>query len=132
MKGQVSVGCIVLRDHSEEPVLLLRRAFGKLKYKWCFVPGKVEHGESPRTAAVREVLEETGLSPREISFVRAFHGSANRVQRIFVAHVAGSPNVELNSEHTEWRWSSFVEAESLLAVPAQRRALHLAQQSTAS
>lgn len=127
MKTRASIGCIVLRNHPHEPVLLLRRAFGKFKGKWCFVAGSVEQGESHRAAALREVLEETGIRPQELSFLRAFHGSEQRVLQVFVARVAGSPEIKLDREHTEWRWSSFAEAESLLPVPAQKRALRLAQ-----
>ena len=57
----------------------------------------------------------------------ALRDQANRVQRVFVARVVDSPDIKLDSEHMEWRWSSFSEAETLLAVPAQRRAVCLAR-----
>ena len=62
MGAREGIGCIVLRDDPGRPVLLLRRAFGRYDGQWCFVAGTVEHPESPREAAERELLEETGLS----------------------------------------------------------------------
>jgi 8-oxo-dGTP pyrophosphatase MutT (NUDIX family) len=47
---------------SELRVLIGRRVDGTPS--WAFPSGKVERGESPDAAAVREVLEETGLRVR--------------------------------------------------------------------
>ncbi len=126
MKPRASIGCIVLRDDDEGPVLLLKRAFGSSKGEWCFVGGHVEPGESARAAAEREVLEETGLRPQRVCFLRTFHGRASGPQSVFVAHVRGALAITLNREHSDWRWSSPSQAEGLLPVPAQRRALRLA------
>lgn len=127
MKRRVGVGCIVLRDHQQEPVLLLRRSFGKFKNKWCFVAGHVEEGESAREAAARELLEETGLSPLDLSVLPVSRSARGLELRVFVARVSGSQDIRLDREHSAWRWSSFEEAKTLLPIPAQRRALALAQ-----
>ncbi|TDO69141.1 ADP-ribose pyrophosphatase YjhB (NUDIX family) [Kribbella sp. VKM Ac-2571] len=42
-------------------VLLVRRRVAEGALSWQFPAGKIEPGESPATAAVRETLEETGL-----------------------------------------------------------------------
>jgi len=55
-----AAGGIVMRESAEGPELLL---IHRPKYDdWSFPKGKLDSGESFRTAAHREVLEETGLS----------------------------------------------------------------------
>lgn len=53
---------VVLVDAGQ--VLLVRRATGKYRGKWCIPCGYVEWNEDVRIAAVREVHEETGLDVR--------------------------------------------------------------------
>lgn len=60
-REQFSAGGIIVRDSAAGPELLLiscRRASGAT---WEIAKGKLEPGESPETAAVREVLEEMGI-----------------------------------------------------------------------
>jgi 8-oxo-dGTP diphosphatase len=55
---QLGCGAIVCRDES---VLLVRRGKPPQAGKWAIPGGKVHAGESLRTAAEREILEETGI-----------------------------------------------------------------------
>ena len=57
---KLAAGCVVYRyDPSGAPLLLLiHDQYGR----WTLPKGHLEAGESEQTAAVREVLEETGLS----------------------------------------------------------------------
>jgi len=52
-----SAGGVVLRDQT---VLLIRVSDGKGRPIWSFPKGRLDAGETPAQAAVREVLEETG------------------------------------------------------------------------
>ena len=54
MREEVSAGGVVLFGNA---VLLLRKFNGD----WVLPKGKVEEGENRQEAALREVLEETGL-----------------------------------------------------------------------
>ncbi len=57
-KRETSAGGVVFRVESGKPVfLLIQDAYGN----WGFPKGHVERGEGAKTAAVREVMEETGL-----------------------------------------------------------------------
>lgn len=59
MKTQLYVGAVVQRDGE---VLIVRQSPGhSLAGQWTIPWGHVDAGESPRAAAVREVLEEGGV-----------------------------------------------------------------------
>lgn len=64
-KPHIHVACGALRDVSGR-VLLVERPAGKIAaLKWEFPGGKIEPGESPRDALVRELQEEIGIEVRE-------------------------------------------------------------------
>lgn len=54
------VAAILLNDKGE--VFSAERAYGELKGKWEFPGGKIEQGETPEQAIVREIQEELGTS----------------------------------------------------------------------
>ena len=56
---KVAVGVVIER---EGKLLLIRRANDPERDKWSFPAGFVDGGEDPVLAAVREAVEETGLS----------------------------------------------------------------------
>lgn len=58
----VGVGCIVVRDGQ---LLLVRNYRGF----WSTPGGHLDFGESPEACAVRETIEETGVSVTEVEFV---------------------------------------------------------------
>jgi dATP pyrophosphohydrolase len=109
-------------------VLLLERAGGGLVGEWCPVAGRVEVGELPPETAVREVHEETGLSlerlgePDTVWAARERGGGALTIH-VFSALVDEDVEVELNYEHTAYRWCTPERAQNLLPLAPQRRAL---------
>lgn len=64
----VTVGCLVLRDSH---ILLAKRAEGLLEAdKWCLPGGYAERNETTEDTAVRETLEESGWSVRNLRLLR--------------------------------------------------------------
>lgn len=115
---------------SGKGVLLSRRREGPIK--WGFISGKINPGESPAEAAVREVAEETGLAVRaaEREISRRVH-PVNGHTMIYLAcePVAGIDVEVLDTEElAEVRWATLAEALTLLGdglfEPARR---HLVQ-----
>jgi len=53
----LAAGGIVLRQAEPPLVAVVRLRKGN---EWCLPKGKLDHGETPRAAAEREVMEETG------------------------------------------------------------------------
>lgn len=60
-RPRVGIGCVVLHDGK---LLMLQRAGSHGADSWAIPGGHLEAGESPETAAEREVLEETGVTVR--------------------------------------------------------------------
>ena len=89
--------------------------------------GGIEDGETAWETAVREIREETGLA-----VIRLFSADYNEqfyeagrntftVVPVFVAYVDSSQAVRLNTEHSEFRWVTIAEAQSLVTFGGQRR-----------
>ena len=60
------VAAVILQD---EQVLATRRGYGKYKDWWEFPGGKVEEGETPEMAIVREIREELDVHIEVESFL---------------------------------------------------------------
>ena len=109
--------------------LVLRRApAGRCPGAWEVVHGSIEPGEPPRTAALRELAEETGLAPDRfynLSRVESFyrHGADEiGLIPVFAAFVKPS-EVRLSHEHDQSQWLPLPAAQGRLAWPRERRAL---------
>ena len=110
--------------------LALRRApGGRCPGSWESVHGHIDAEEPPQAAAMREVEEETGLTPLHLynlSRVELFYQHRlNEVALIpvFVAWVAENTVVTLSPEHDRFDWLTFERARQRLVWPREHRAL---------
>lgn len=62
--------CFLLKG---EKVLLIKNSRGNSKGKWLGLGGKLEKGETPRQAILREIKEESGVDALDVSY----HGKTN-------------------------------------------------------
>lgn len=95
---------------------------------WETVHGRIEPGERPEQAAVREVREETGLPVERLYnvTVQPFYLHRPGVVQlavVFTAFVAEPAAVALGDEHQAHRWLSVDEALERLAWPRERSTL---------
>jgi len=108
--------------------LVLRRAAGtRCTGAWEIVHGRVEPGERPEDAAVREVREETGMAVDRLYNLTCqpfyLHRlSTVQVAVVFVAFVAGE-SITLGAEHDVAEWVSPDEAMGRLSWPRSVSAL---------
>lgn len=71
-------------------VLLIRRSVREGDLSWAFPGGVVEAGESAAEAAVRETLEETGLTVRAVRALgERLHPDTGRLMAYTACHVMG-------------------------------------------
>lgn len=86
------VGVICFRG---EDVLLIQRGTAPRKGEWSIPGGRIEAGESARTAALRELLEETGVTATlydKVAVIDAeFEGFRYRLHDYAAIWSAGEP-----------------------------------------
>lgn len=77
---------------------------------WNFFGGRVDRGEAPRKALMRELVEETGLRVKEKQLIKlgrvsSFGGDvANRDMHYYLLRVSREIAPRLNREHSNFRW----------------------------
>lgn len=114
----------------EGKILLLKRNLNKsLGNTWGVPAGKLEKGESPRSAVVREVFEEIGINFKEeeleeMSPVYVRRTSADVVLHRFWKRFSSRPVITLNlEEHSEVQWLTIPEALALPNITGGVKAL---------
>jgi 8-oxo-dGTP pyrophosphatase MutT (NUDIX family) len=70
VRHEVTAGGIVVNDNKEIALIQRRSAAGILH--WCLPKGHLEGSETEKTAAVREVFEETGLEAKIVKRIGSF------------------------------------------------------------
>ena len=114
-------------DH--EILQLLRREGSYLGGTWQFPGGKINPGERATAAALRELREETGLTPTTFShltYVPTFFLPSRdsiTMAAAFCAVVEAGAAVRLNEEHAGFRWISRREIRRNVMWPTDRTGL---------
>jgi len=130
---QLSIGTVdvyVIRPLKPEwRVLVLQRGLGtRCPTSWETVHGRLEAGEEPEQAAMRELREETGLTADRLYNVTVqpfYLHKSHTVQMavVFAAFVAEPANIALGGEHQAHEWLSVADALQRFAWPRERAAL---------
>jgi len=96
--------------------------------KWGIPGGKVERGELPEQASIRESLEETGLDLIGcISFIKTVYikNGIDFVWHMYQTELKEKPAVVISKEHTTYKWSTLQEALELPLIPGEAQCIEL-------
>ncbi|GFG26032.1 nudix hydrolase 1 [Aspergillus udagawae] len=118
MNPRVGVGVVVL--NREGKVVLGKRKGSHGAGTWAFPGGHLEFGESFEACAVREVLEETGLSIHDVRFLTATNDVMEAEGKHYITVYVGAMVKEDNAQPQilepekcdEWRWISWEDVRS--------------------
>jgi 8-oxo-dGTP diphosphatase len=111
-----------------EQYLILYRAEGKpQEFTWGVPAGKVEAGERPREAVIRETWEETSIKLddkrlREIGILYVRYPHIDFTYHMFAEDFSLEPEVVLSAEHIEYRWLKVQEIFKLPLISGAREA----------
>lgn len=130
---EIRVGVVdvyLVHPGDEWRVLVLQRSAEgtRCPLAWETVHGRIEPGERPEQAALREVQEETGLEVERLYNVttQAFylHGFGSvQIAVVFAAFVRAPAPPILGPEHGRAEWLSVDDARARFAWPREREAL---------
>lgn len=95
---------------------------GEMASRWEFPGGKVDPGETPEEAILREFREEMGIEVRPLSRLATVEfenrGGPVSLHAYLVEGISELPR--RLTEHTELRWASLEEIEALSFVDSDR------------
>ena len=98
---ETSAGGFVLdRSGSGPRVALIARRDRRGRLVWSLPKGHIEEGETPETAAVREVLEETGITGRIMAPLGTIARPLTPPSRYSTASTVGVPRESSTSRAT--------------------------------
>lgn len=110
-QGFPSAACIIKNNR----ILLLHRITGF--DCWEFPGGKIEFGESPEEAAIREAKEETNLTVKSLGLVTInSHVTPQKHHHIWFYYkckvLKGKIKIG-DKDHTEYKWFTFKEMKKI-------------------
>jgi 8-oxo-dGTP pyrophosphatase MutT (NUDIX family) len=120
---------VIRHNMGDWRALVLQRAADTIRPgSWETVYGKIDAGERPEQAAVRELREETGLELNALYNVTVssfFLHTSQTIQMaiVFAAFVEGVTEVTLSDEHQRFEWLSLDEACERFTWPRAAQAL---------
>ena len=133
-RSEVSAGGVVYRrDEDAIDLALAARRTRRGQLAWGLAKGAIEQGESDEQAAIREVLEETGLEAEveaDLGDIRYFYvWEGVRVRKrvhFFLMHATGGDVANHDSEMEDVRWFPLRTAIKRAAYKGEREVIERA------
>lgn len=126
--GTIDVYLIDVRTDGWRVLTLQRAKNTRCPNAWETVHGRIEPGEEPEEAAVREVKEETGLDVLRLYNVTVQPFYLHRTHTVemavvFAAFVPSGASITLGDEHVRSEWLTPDRALDRFVWPRERAAL---------
>jgi len=102
--------------HSNQVLLVKARD----KSNWQLPGGRLESGETPIEALLREVKEETGLTAQILQMTGKYRREDGTVARVYAAKARGKL-AGASQEIIEQRWVPVLEAKEMVSSNTRRR-----------
>ena len=116
----IYVVAAIIRDGDK--ILATQRGYGEYKDAWEFPGGKIEEGETPQDALVREIREELAadiIVGEHLVTVEYDYSDFHLSMKCFWAELAEGAQVKL-LEHEAEKWLSIDDLGSVDWLPADR------------
>lgn len=120
----IEVACAILKNKSEQILLVQRAENMSHPLQWEFPGGKIEDDENPWRALQREIMEELQVgieNPRFLHPVRWSYGSKVIVLHPIICDLSGGELLLL--EHKAFRWLHIEQIDGLSLLQADREIL---------
>lgn len=110
------VAKVIIIDRENRYLLLTRANHPRFLDDPDLPGGTIEEGEEPLEAAIREVVEESGIALRPVDIQHVYTGSDYSTHgtqySLYIARVSKRPTVTVSWEHASFAW---LEREEFLA-----------------
>lgn len=107
---------VAARAVHQGKILLVKEARGHFQNLWGLPKGSVDPGESPETAVIRELTEETGIDGSIIGLSAVRSTMSKDLPAVFLCYdvIVESEKASVNSDEiTEVKWASLDELKHL-------------------
>jgi 8-oxo-dGTP diphosphatase len=112
-----NVSTVVLREDRRQVLFLLREDFRR----WTLPGGRIESGETPEQAAIRETFEETGyhivIDSLVGTYVRPTMPGGGDTKYVFLGHIVGGAPIESGPETLRVNWFPLDALPTPLVLP---------------
>lgn len=135
IKVEVSSGGVIFRRRDEKvEVCLVSVKNGKV---WCLPKGIIEKGEDEKETALREVMEETGLTGRIIDklgdisywyYIKEENIRCKKTVHFYLIEFISGDTKDHSWEVDEARWFGIDEAVRILSYKGERDTLNKARE----
>ena len=123
---KIEVAAAYLLD-GERFLLLHRQDHKPYGNTWCLPAGKLDQGETPLEAVIREVHEETGLHHTDYEPFRTFYvryPEMDFTYYLFSLRVENTPAITLRrEEHKDHHWVTPEEASGYTLIPGEKECI---------
>ena len=112
--------------HQDQRILATQRGYGEFKDGWEFPGGKIEEGETPEVALIRELKEELTITVKPEKLLTVVEYDYPNFHLSMHCFLSSIEQGEINLlEHEAMKWLSHNELDSVAWLPADHGLIEL-------